>query len=111
MVGGIEKIVSDAVGTDGGAVGFTATRGARAGRKWLMDGLSGWAQPRLHLFGLVQARLGRTVLSGPAHQAFFNYPKFLQKFNGSNFQNTKHFPFGKKFKFPTEFELQIWKQI
>jgi hypothetical protein len=41
MVGGIEKIVSDAVGTDGGAVGFTATRGARAGRKWLMDGLSG----------------------------------------------------------------------
>jgi hypothetical protein len=33
--------VSDVVGTDGGAVGFAAAQGARAGRKWPMGGLSG----------------------------------------------------------------------
>jgi hypothetical protein len=32
-----------AVETDGGAVGFVATRVARARRKWLMGRLSGWA--------------------------------------------------------------------
>jgi hypothetical protein len=32
-----------AVKTDGGAVSFVATRGARARRKWPMGRLSGWA--------------------------------------------------------------------
>jgi hypothetical protein len=32
-----------AVETDGGAVGFAATRGTHARRKWPMGRLSGWA--------------------------------------------------------------------
>jgi hypothetical protein len=32
-----------AVGTDDGAVGFAATRGTHARRKWPMGQLSGWA--------------------------------------------------------------------
>jgi hypothetical protein len=41
--GGMGRRAAGAVGADGGAVGFAATRGARARLKWPMGRLSVWA--------------------------------------------------------------------
>jgi hypothetical protein len=41
--GGMGGRAAGAVGADGGAVGFPATRGARARKKWPMGRLSVWA--------------------------------------------------------------------
>jgi hypothetical protein len=64
---------SGAVGTNDGTIGFAATWGARAGRKWLMGQLSGWAQARLQWLGPVLWNWARP-------KAELKYP-FFQYFN------------------------------